>query len=324
LTARLKAADALMSDNVAYASHAPRSPRRVLLVSAGNPFLEKLLAVDPVTNFQFIGADAWQAALAEKFETVIFDRVIPAGFDWKTSPGNFFFIGASPFEAKATPIDRPLIAEVSADDPITRNVGLQNVTIQKALAIAMPADTADWKFHAPLRGLEHPLLIAGNDESRRIVVLSFDVLESDLPLRIAFPLLISNVLQWLDPRDVEAPVAVAAGDIIPLKPGQLVSDKAIVAPAKTLPPLRAAPVLEPLHNGYYLLGDGEERRWVAANTFSAAESDLRQTESQQAPKSRPALVFPNFGTWPLWTWLTLAALVLFTGEWWSFHRRKTE
>jgi hypothetical protein len=32
----------------------------------------------------------------------------------------------------------------------------------------------------------------------------------------------------------------------------------------------------------------------------------------------------GFAGWPLWQYLALAALVLFTIEWWLFHRRRTE
>ncbi len=82
-------------------------------------------------------------------------------------------------------------------------------------------------------------------------------------------------------------------------------------------------MLEPLRNGYYLLAEGEERRWLAVNTFNAGESDLRQPNATAA-STAPALASPGVGPWPLWTWLTLGALALFTGEWWLFHRRKTE
>jgi hypothetical protein len=137
-------------------------------------------------------------------------------------------------------------------------------------------------------------------------------------------LLISNTLQWLDQRDVEVPLALVAGESLPLKPGQVVSLHALTAAPKSLPALQSAAVLEPLHNGYYLLGQGDERRWVAVNTFSTAESDLREKGAETTTVGAPAPQIIGVGPWPLWTWLTLGALALFTGEWWLFHRRKTE
>jgi hypothetical protein len=135
--------------------------------------------------------------------------------------------------------------------------------------------------------------------------------------------LITNLLQWIDQREVDAPLAVSAGETLSLKPGQTVAIEPLTAPPKSEPPLQPAAVLEPLRNGYYLLGEGEERRWIAVNTFSAAESDLRQPKGTNPPLA-PAVGISLIGRWPIWTWLTLAALGLFTGEWWLFHRRKSE
>ncbi len=324
LTAKLKAVDSLHSDNIAYASHPARSPRRVLLVSAGNPFLEKLLAVDPATKFQLIQPHAWQPALAEKFEVVVFDRAIPAGYSWQSAPGNFFFIGANPFGAPAAPLERPLVTEISADDPLTRNVALRNVAIEQAQPIIPPSPTPGWSFRAPIKSFEHSLLVAGNDATRRIAVLGFDLLQSDLPLRVAFPLMISNTLQWLDQREVDIPLALKTGEALPLKAGQKIAPLPLTAPPKTAPQLVSAPLLQPLHNGFYLLADGDEQRWVAANTFNVEESNLQQPAAAQPVEQSGNLPAIGVGPWPLWTWLTLAALALFTGEWWLFHRRKTE
>ena len=60
------------------------------------------------------------------------------------------------------------------------------------------------------------------------------------------------------------------------------------------------------------------------NTFDEGESDLRQAKGEAAAAG--ALQAPRvvLGGWPLWPWLALAAAVLFTGEWWLFHRRQTE
>ena len=324
LTARLKAEDSFPADNVAYASHPARSPRRVLLVSAGNPFLEKLLAVDPASKFQLIQPDAWQPALAEKFEVVVFDRAIPAGYAWQSAPGNFFFIGANPFGTPAAPLERPLVTEISADDPLTRNVALRNVAIQQAQPITPPSPTPGWSFHAPIKSFEHSLLVAGSDATRRIAVLGFDLLQSDLPLRVAFPLLIGNTLQWLDQREVDIPLALKTGESLPLKAGVKIAPLPVTAAPKNPPELISAPLLQPLHNGFYLLANGDEQRWLAANTFSLEESNLQQPAPAEPAEPSGSLPEIGFGPWPLWTWLTLAALALFTGEWWLFHRRKTE
>lgn len=324
LSAVLKTKDALAEDNLAYASYPARPPRRVLLVSSGNAFLEKLLAVDPGSNFQLIDPAAWQPALAPKFEVIIFDRHLPPAFKWEDAPANTLFVGATPFGSNAAPLERPLVTDIAGDDPLTRSVSLQNVTIQRATAQQLPPNAHGWAFRAPLRSFEYPLLIAGETGSRRIAALGFDVLESDLPLRVAFPLLIHNTLQWLDVRAVEAPLALEAGETFALRPAQSIAEHPLLgAPKNDHVPLTSTPVFQPLRNGFYLLVEGEERRWIAVNTFDAGESDLRQPDTR--PTNDTISVTPALsGEWPLWTWLTFAALALFTGEWWLFHRRRTE
>lgn len=325
LTARLKANDALASDNIAYATHPARPPRRVLLVSEGNLFLEKLLAADPSTRFQFIQPAAWKPDLAEKFEAVIFDRFLPQDFKWEAAAGSYFVLGINPFGVAGTTVDRPLITEVADTDPATRGLQLQNLTIQKAEIIPLPASTDGWQFRAPLRSFKHPMLIMGTRGKQHMAVLSFNVLESDLPLRVAFPLLVSHVLQELDSRNIEAPPALKAGETIALRAGERASIEPVAELTTSPPPLQTSTFLHPLQNGFYRTGTDEQSRWVAVNTFDPVESDLRAPTMTKT--SSAAISTPTSSTgspWPLWTWLTLAALGLFTCEWWLFHRRRTE
>jgi hypothetical protein len=78
-----------------------------------------------------------------------------------------------------------------------------------------------------------------------------------------------------------------------------------------------------MHNGYYALSDGDTMRWIAVNTFSADESDLRASGGN-TPTSPPSVALASFSNWPFWRWLAFAAFALLVAEWWLFHRRKTE
>ena len=323
LTAHLKTSDALNTDNTAYAALPLRNTRRVLLVSQGNPFLEKLLAVDPSTKFEMIDPAAWKNEFAAKFEVTIFDKFVPKDFAWEAAEGNFLFLGSTPFSTDSAALDRPLITEVDVNHPITRNVSLQNIAIQKATPLAFPPARDGWVFATPLRSFEHPLLVVGTQSKRRIAALAFDVLESDLPLRVAFPLLITNALQWLDARDSPHPQSLIAGESLPLTEAQSVSAEPLLTPPKKVPDMQETRIFQPLRNGFYLLADFAGQSWLAVNTFSPQESDLRFPETEKA-ESPTSVATSNLGPWPPWLWLTLAAFALFTGEWWLFHRRKTE
>jgi hypothetical protein len=327
LTARLAAPDALPLDNVAYATLPPSRPKRVLLLSKGNPFLEKLLLVHPSLKYEILDPEAWQASLAPKFAAVIFDRALPANFDYAATPGNFFFLQNTPFNTGGAALEQPLISDLESSNPTLRGISLQNTTILRAQPLALPSPREGWRFAAPLRSFDHPLLITGESNQQRVAALGFDLLESDLPLHVAFPLLISNTLQWLAGDESDKALQVRAGETFPLTAGQKIAAEPLLAP----PPIGKPPAtpltgfLQPQRNGFYRLTEGDAEHWLAVNTFSAAESDLRNYDPHAAPAPAPiSSTLQAFSEWPLWHWLALGALALFTAEWFLFHRRKTE
>ncbi|MEQ1851492.1 MAG: hypothetical protein ABMA01_07860, partial [Chthoniobacteraceae bacterium] len=326
LTARLTANDPLAPDDVAFASLPPARLDRILLVSNGNAFLEKLLAVDAGVKFQFVTADAYQPGMAEKFEAVIFDGALPPTFDLGSAVGNFLFLRATPFAGGGPPIDQPIVTDVDASHPATRLVSLQNVSIVRAESLAVPPPRDGWKFAAPLRSFANPLLITGERGGQRVAALAFDVLQSDLPLRIAFPLLMNSTLRWLAGERANSPPAISAGGTLPLAAGQSVA----AAPLPALPrpgdkanPPSVTDVFEPVRNGFYELNDNGVTRWIAVNTFSATESDLRIPPPVETPSAASGGTTGVQGR-PIWQWLALAAFGLISVEWWLFHRRKTE
>ncbi|MGB8170787.1 MAG: BatA and WFA domain-containing protein [Chthoniobacteraceae bacterium] len=327
LAARLDTDDALPADNVAYAVLPPQQTRRVLLVTKGNWFLEKMLAADQSLTFELLAPDSFQLALAEKFDAVILDNTLPADFDLARTAGNFLFIKKTPFASVDVPLDQPLISETNVNHPALRLVNLQNVTVVRATTLTEPPRGGDWRFETPIRSFDHPLMITGERRNQRLAALAMDLTESDLPLRVAFPLLMSNTLQWLAGSTVAHPPTLPAGEIFPLASEQTVWTAPQRKWSGELKPDRtqfAHGVFQPLANGYYLLNERDSGSWLAVNTFSETESDLRLTETSTASPALPRLAAVNLSGWPIWQYLALAALLLFTLEWWLFHRRRTE
>ena len=327
LTAKLSTTDALPLDNVAFATLPASRAIRVLLVSKGNSFLEKFLSVDSGVKFQFVSPEAYQPSMAEKFEAVIFDDALPAAFDLRTASGNFLFLKTTPFSKDGTPIEQPLVTDVDASHPATRLVSLQNVTIVRAESLALPAPHDGWTFAAPLRSFEHPLLITGERKSQRVAGLAFDVLQSDLPLRVAFPLLMNSTLRWLAGDPSDSMPSLTSGETLALTQNQSVASDPLTAPPKPggkPQPTTVTGFFEPQRNGFYQLSDNGTTRWLAVNTFSAAESDLRAPSESNAPPVAISMPLAGIRGLPIWQWLAIAAYILISAEWWLFHRRKTE
>ncbi len=324
LTARLDVQDALAADNVACAVLPAPPKRRVLLVSAGNFFLEKLLGADAGVTYELVAPDAFRAGFATKFDVVIFDKALPAGFDLAAAPVSSLFLGQTPFAAGGAAIEQPLLTDLDAEHPVLRLVNLQNVTVVRSSPMTLPPGAS-----APIRSFDQPLLIVVERGEKRFAGLGFDVAESDLPLRVAFPLLVSNLVQWLAGDAVETPHAFLAGETISLGAGETIwtePQMKFIRDLKPDPAQMARDFFVPLRSGFYLQPSESGTRWVAVNTFSEAEADLRSTAATPtaALPSLPSLSLAAVGGWPPWVYLALAALALFTFEWWLFHRRRTE
>ena len=58
-----------------------------------------------------------------------------------------------------------------------------------------------------------PLILAGELGRQRIIWIGFDVLESNWPLRVSFPIFIANAVEWLNPANARSgQLLVKAGD----------------------------------------------------------------------------------------------------------------
>jgi len=316
LTAKLDVKDALPLDNVAYALLPQSEPCRVLLVSKGNWFLEKLLAADDSVHFDLLTPDAFTPDMAANVDAVIFDDCGPT--DLSAVQGNVLFLKKSPFPVKG-PVDPPFVLESETASPLLRYVQWRNVTFLHADAVEA-VDRDGWKFQTVLHSFDHPLIVTGSHPrqgagEQRMVVFAFDFNQTDLPLRVAFPLLISNCVHWLGGKQIVPPESIEAGRELELLP-----DEIAAALPGGKPAVRS--VLQPLKNGFYDIASESHPHRVAVNTFDDAELNLRLIPAPTGGSRAWSNLSPA-GT-PLWQWFAAAALALFSLEWLLFHRRRTE
>jgi hypothetical protein len=174
---------------------------------------------------------------------------------------------------------------------------------------------------------------AASRRGQRFVALAFGVTDSDLPLRIAFPLLIHNAVQWLSGGEAAASRPVRAGDALSLRAGESIitnPETQAVGEASAKPALTGEGAFSPVRNGFYRLKDGTgAESWIAVNTFDDDTSNLSRaaTTTTLGGDSEVAAVpysMSFFRAWPPWIYLAVAALFLSALEWWLYHRRRTE
>ena len=99
-------------------------------------------------------------------------------------------------------------SDQNARDPLLRFVDLAEVHVARAQVMTLP----DWA-HVVMDSESGPMVIAGEQGNRNMVVFAFDLHDSDLPLQTAFPLLIRNLVTYLSPLPgAGLPSSVAPGE----------------------------------------------------------------------------------------------------------------
>jgi hypothetical protein len=329
--------DDLPADDHAFALLPERHRSKVLVVTEGNTYLEAALLLDEYLDVTDVTPDAYASAIAQtKWDAVIFDRVTPAqppGIDAlyldPRGPG-------SPVEVRAE-LKTPGFDTVDRKHPAVRFLALDTVNVSRGhKLIPQPGDVV----LGAADGGASPILVAGVRDGAKFVALGFDVRDSDLPLRPAWPLFVLDCIDWFADEDARYLSSYRTGEVwrVPVAHG---ADRATVKlPDGTTQPAAVhdgRAVLLGERAGFYEIvarrGDapGEtaalpgERSSFAANMLDADESAI-------APRAQLVVDGRNAGTVTgyrigvrreLWVYLLLAAALLTAFEWATYHRRVT-
>lgn len=321
-----EALDSFVLDDTAFAVHQAASARRVLLVSEGNLFIEQALASLPgIRPFRALPAEDGSLQIPnDPFGLYIFD-----GLTLEELPaGNILFVNPSAnllFEVGET-FDRIGVPQVN-ENPLTRYVDWSTVHILQAKAVTPPI-WADVLIEAN----GNPLVFAGESNGRRIAALTFDLRESDLPLQVAYPILFSNLINYLiPPSPFDATQSLQPGQSLLISPPPGTEQVVVATPSNityTLPLTGSALSFTDTNElGYYAVnfisGDASTAEYFAVNLFDPTESDLSPRETIQIGQSAVAAnVSDQIGLRELWRWLAVLALVILLIEWQVYHRKR--
>lgn len=317
--ARIDVDDALAADNQAFAVVNPHDPLRVLLLTAGNFYLESALQALPgVDLFKRESAPAGDIAqLARTHDVVVFDGIAAP----RLPPGNFLLVNTVapglPF-ADTGRAARPGTLR-RGRSALMRDVDLAAVRIDEARSVVTeaPSKALQRLFWSP----ETDLALALLHDDVKLVYLGFDLARSNFPLQAAFPMFMSQSLEWLRPRgDGLLSTHLAAGSTRAINVPAGESRVVVRGPSGSVRTLEARDGTAHFEGtadaGIYRYTIGDTERTFAVSLADARESDVngrwrpgeRQEEARPAGGGGQALV-------PLWPWLLAAALVLLALEW---------
>jgi len=316
--------DSLSLDNTAFAVFQASSARRVLLVSNGNLFLEQLLASLPgLQPFRALPAEDGTIQIPnDPFNLYIFDGILPpqlpkANFLFVNPPDNpFFEVGGTYNEIENVQVK---------EHRLTRFVDWTNVHILEAEQIQTP----EWA-EILIGSDAGPLVLAGETDGQRIAALTFDLKESDLPLQIAYPILFSNLIDYLAPPSTfDATQSLRPGESLALLPQTNLDRIVIASPsnqAYTLPSNQTT-FTQTHELGYYAVNlisaDSNTIEYFAVNLFDDNESNIQPRDVVQVGQvAVTSAVSGQVGQRELWPWLAALALIVLMIEWQVFHRRQ--
>jgi hypothetical protein len=315
--------DDLSADNRAATVLSDRPPVWILLVSRGNYFLENLLAghanasVNVVNN---ISPSSFEQQVRGN-HIVILDGVEAPPLHF----GNFLLINTT---APNLPIavtgamDAPTVVDWDMTDPIMRSVQLRDLQVRRAQMVEVGDGVK------PLLYANGSPIISSLDAGRlRAVHVGFDLLDSDLPLRVAFPVLMSNILEWLSPQQgTFVSHQVQAGEPYMIEHDGVTTDVSVRKPSGdwikvpvTESPL---PFRDTSQTGIYTVRSGKRNQRFAVNLVSREESDIipKAAERQPAAALAVSASTPETIKRPLWPYFVVFAFGLTLVEWYFWCR----
>ena len=177
--------DDLPEDNIAY-FYVPDFSPRILIITMGNPFLEKAVRAIPGAKVE-IRRDIMNIDF-KSYDFFIFDGLIP----YLKTPGKFLFIGAYPGmdPNKIEKVGKVKILSWE-DHPILRFVQLYGIQVDNAYVFK------DEKLKPIIYSTKGPVGYYLKEENMEGVVLSFDLLSTSWIYHDSFPLFIYNLIKYM-------------------------------------------------------------------------------------------------------------------------------
>lgn len=316
--------DYLSLDDQAWAVYQPPSAGRVLVISPGNVFLEQVFAaLSAQMGFQPFRLKAGQAIPPDPFNLYVFDGPItgtlPAGDLMLINPSSNALFSVGGVFTNTT------VAQVAQNDLLTQFVDWRGVHLRQAHQVDVPS----WA-HVVVQAEGGPLIFAGAVDGRRVAVVTFDLHDSDLPLQVTFPILMSNLLNYLAPAEpFSAPDGLQPGQSLNVKLAGGETNLVIQDPSGARFTAAAGQTGVSFSDTrllgvYTVYSNRTVLGHFAVNLFDPFESNIRPQPSIRIGRSDVAAsALQEQGQLEIWPWIAAAAFLLLLVEWWIYQRGMT-
>ncbi len=315
--------DYLPADDVAFAVVGQVSKRKVLLVG-GDWLTVKALAHDPRVELTAVGAGEFESAMLDEHDATLFATEPPA----QAIGHHFAVLGPYPDSPVTFGAEYkvPRVLGWRRTHPVLRFVEWSGIRIARAHTVG------DMGALIPIVDSDGgPLVLAGERGGARVVQLAFDPLESDMPLRVAWPVFLLNTVGWLT-EDQEGGGGVQqlpAGTawVRRLPDGVAPEDVRVTAPDGSAVDAQISGGLIRVRDtgqvGVYKVRAGGTTDRFTTNLMSVRESRIAPRSAlslseTQVEATQASLV----GRQEIWRYILLFALFVLLVEWVVWNRRR--
>nr|WP_275552246.1 VWA domain-containing protein [Anaerotignum lactatifermentans] len=280
LEARMTPGDVQPADDVIYGSAGGDTKYRVLLVSEGNLFLEKALSlVDGVELYVTNEAEDLSGYGLYVFDGILPERLPNDGY-------TMFFAPEGSVLGLELGEQREISSMVTAADTPWEDTQSISFALREGRSLS-----ADWG-RAFLWGDGVPLALYGQPEGRKCIVFGFDLHDSDLPLKMEFPVLMYRLLEWYFPA-AETMAQGGTGEALSLSLQPATERAWVVTPegeeVQIAPPFPARTLTQTKTAGVYWLREEDSTGTLRETPFglnvTTEESDLRVRQSVESQET---------------------------------------
>ncbi len=305
--------DILEIDNTAYGVVTQEKVKKAVLVTQSNVFLEKVLKLNK--GLEVYLAEPKDIETLKGFDLYIFDGVLP----------------------KELPLDGAMLLFNPPDNDHFTNLGYakNSELFTSGHAITHHLEQLDFAvgvtqvFEVPTWAqafidTEYGVCaFAGTYKGVRTVVFGFDLHHTDLPLVVDFPIMMSNVADYLVPNSLLGATSISAGETMSIRISPRTEEAYIISPDNSREYLELTKE-EALYKNTYLSG-------IYTLVQKVQDTEISEQFGVNVPKAKPLSdlqtgtknqTFEATNRKSLMTLLGIGALILLSLEWFIYHYRR--
>ena len=311
--------DAIEADNICYDVLEEENETKVLLMTEANVYLEKALSlVDGIQITKSNDIDSFADFMTQDYDLYIFDGMTPAVLP---TEGNMIFMNTeceSLYEV-AAPLGGIMVE--TSKHTVTEYLEDLSFGVSSVYALKKP----DWA-EIFLSAGEECIGFIGKTESQTVCVMGFDFHNSDLPLKMEFPILVYNIINECTGSGLLGETVINAGDAVTVNGKLDVNLPVITKPDGSKEELADYRLnyTDTKQLGIYILEQDQNDAIVQsafAVNFPATESVVTQAPSAMVQEDSDNVKTTVGGIMNLRNIVILIALGLLGVEWIAYIRR---